>query len=337
MGRVIKFAVYAAILAASCYVLPQGKRAFDLVLAADDPAQLADLQLADRFDAELARREITEALDKDDIELAESFATLAGERGIAVPEDLKVRLREAQSPAMQSSRAAGNFGRGFLTGHTEDAAGLVGAATGDLIGWGDVRDLAREGWHALSGRDVNRLLVGMSAAGLAVTAWTYLSAGAAAPVREGLSVAKAAGRAERLGEGLAESVGRTLANGRAERVGAALADLGTIERKAGTRAALQGLRETEGIAEVSRLTQLATAKGRSTLAVLKMLGRSAFMFGAVAVTATAWLLGAIVNLFLVVLAIQKGFIALVRRLWPRKSWQVARFRPAPVAVLSATD
>jgi hypothetical protein len=348
MGRLLKFAAYGAVIAAAFYVLPQGKRAAELHLAADDPARLADLQLAATFDAERARREIAEALDKDDIELAESFVALAEARGIAVPDDLKARLAYAQSPAMRSSRTAGSFGRGFITGQTDDASGLIGAAAGDLIGWGDVRDLAREGWHALSGQDVNRLLVGMSAAGLAVTAWTYLSAGAAVPVREGLSVAKAAGRAERLGQGLAESVGRAVANGRAERVGAALADLGTVQSKAGTRAALQGLRETEGLAEVPRLTQLATAKGRSTLAILKTLGRSAFMLGAVAVTAAGWILGALLNLFFLVLAIQRGFIALVRKLWPRRGsraqvgyrrlgWRLAHSRPMAVAALAASD
>jgi hypothetical protein len=356
MGKIIKFAAYAAVIAAAFYVLPQGKHALDLNLAADDPARLADLQLANNFSAELARREIAEALDRDDIELAESFAVLAEERGIAVPEDLKARLAHAQSPAMRSSRTAGNFGRGFITGETNDTAGLAGAAAGDLIGWGDVRDLAREGWHALSGQEVNRLLVGMSAAGLAVTAWTYLSAGAAVPVREGLSVVKAAGRAERLGKGLVESVGRSVVDGNAGRVGVALADLGTVESKAGTRATLQGLREVEGISEVSKLKQLASAKGRSTLAILKTLGRSAFILGAVAVTAAGWILGAVLNLFFIVVAIQKGFIALVRKLWPRRSrvyprsaidntqvgcsrlgWQVMRSQPMAVAAVAATD
>jgi hypothetical protein len=355
MGRMIKLAAYATIIAAAFYVLPQGKRALDLHLAADDPARLADLQLADSFGAELAEREIAAALDRGDIELAESFAALAEVRAIAVPEDLKARLAQAQSPGMQTSRAAGNFGRGFITGETDDIAGLAGAATGDLIGWGDVRDLAREGWHALSGQEVNRLLVGMSAAGLAVTAWTYLSAGAAAPVREGLSVVKAAGRAERLGKGLVESVGRSVANGRVERVGVALADLGTVESKAGTRAALRGLREVEDLSEVSKLKQLANVKGRSTLAILKTLGRSAFVLGAAVVTVAGWILGAILNLLFIVLAIQKGFIALVRKLWPRSrvyarskidkaqvgysrlGWRGMRSQPMAVAAMAATD
>jgi hypothetical protein len=178
-------------------------------------------------------------------------------------------------------------------------------------------------------------------------------------VREGLSVVKAAGRAERLGKGLVESVGRSVANGRAEHVGVALADLGTIESKAGTRATLQGLREVEGLSEVSKLKRLASAKGRSTLAILKTLGRSAFVLGAVAVTAAGWILGALLNLFFIVLAIQKGFMALVRRLWPRRSrvyprsgihrtqvgysrlgwrsWRIRGSRPMAVAAVAATD
>src|SRR3984893_10819753 len=309
MGRRIKLAAYAAVIAAAFYVLPQGKRALDLNLAADDPARLADLQLADRFSAEFAEHEIAAALDRGDI-------------------------AHARSPAMQSSRAAGNFGRVFITGQTDDGYGLAGAAAGDLIGWGDVRDLAREGWHALSGQEVNRLLVGMSAVGLAVTAWTYLSAGAAVPVREGLTVVKAAGRAERLGKGLVESVGRSVTNGGAERVGVALADLGTVESKAGTRATLQGLREVEGLSEVSKLKQLASVKGRSTLAILKMFGRKALVFGAVAVAAAGWIMSATVNLFLIALAILSGFITLVRMLWPTK---IVRSRPMAVAAVAATD
>jgi hypothetical protein len=54
----------------------------------------------------------------------------------------------------------------------------------------------------------------------------------------------------------------------------------------------------------------------------------------VAVTAAAWILGALINLFFIVLAIQKGFIALVRKLWPRR---VKRFVPVPVAAFASTD
>ena len=337
MGRTIKIAACAAIIVATFYVLPQGKRAAELHMAADDPAKLADLQLAAVFDQAFAAREIERALEANDVELAESFVALAEERGIPISEDLKTRLAAAQTTAAKSSRMAGSFGRGFVTGQTDDVAGLAGAAAGDLIGWGDVRDLARESWHAMTGQEVNKLLVGMSAVGLAVTAWTYMSAGAAIPVREGLSVAKVAGRTERISKGLAESVGRSFANGRGERIGAAIADLGTVQSKAGTRATLQGLREAESVSEISKLKRLANVKGRTTLAVLKTLGRNAFVLGAVALTAAGWIFAALINLVLLVVAIQKGFIAIVRRIWPRRSWHVTHYVTGNVAVAAAND
>jgi hypothetical protein len=324
MRRTTKFALVAAILAAAVYVLPQGKRAAELHMAANDPAKLSELQLDEVFTADYARGEIERALAADDIELAESFVALADERGVAVPDELRARLKEAQTPSRNRIRMAKSFGRGFTTGETGDGAGLLDAAVGDLIGWGDVRDLARESWHAVSGQEVNKFLAALSVAGLGVTAWTYSSMGAAAPVREGVTVVKAAARGGRLSEGFVKSAGRVLANGRVERVGVALADLGSMQGKAGTRAALSGLRETQSIGEISKLTRLATARGRGTLAVLKTLGRDSFALGAAAVIAFGWLLGAFVNLFLIVAAIQQGFIALVRKLWPPRALRSAQ-------------
>jgi len=329
MRRMLFWPIFAALLALAIYVLPQGKRAAEFHMAANDPAKLSDLRLDQVFTPDYAREEIAKALDADDVELAESFVALADERNVPVPDDLRARLTEAQTPANQRKRMAASFGRGFATGETKDAAGLVGAAAGDLIGWGDVRDLARETWHAATGQEVNKWLIGLSAVGLGVTAWTYSSFGAAAPVREGVSVVKAASRTGRLSESFMKSAGRLLANGRVERVGMALAGLGTVQSKAGTRAAIAGLRETQSVGEISKLTRLATARGRGTLAILKTLGRDSFVLGAVAFTAYGWLVGLFINLFLIVVAIQKGFAALVRRVWPPYAWsatQVAAVR-----------
>lgn len=327
----LKFAMFAALVAAAFYVLPRGERAAELHMAANDPLKLSDLQLDRIFTPAYASAEIAKALDADDVELAESFVSLANDRGVPVPDDLKARLKEAQSPVSQRRRMAANFGRGFITGETHDAAGLVGAAAGDLIGWGDVRDLARESWHGVTGQEMNKLLVGMSAVGLGVTAWTYMSMGAAVPVREGISVVKAAARTGRLSEDFVKSAARLLKTGKVERVGIALADLGAVQGKAGTRAAIIGLRKTESVREIPRLKRLANVRGRSTLAILKTLGRDSFALGAVAVTAFGWLLAAFFNLFLIVAAIRKGFVRLVREFWPSQPWYATRISAVPVA------
>jgi hypothetical protein len=337
MRRMFRLPVLVALIAAALYLLPQGKRAAELHMAANDPAKLADLQLDRVFTTDYANREIASALDADDVELAESFIALADERNVKVRDDLKARLAEAQSPANQRKRMAGSFGRGFATGETSDTAGLVGAATGDLIGWGDVRDLARESWHAATGQEVNKFLAGMSVVGLGVTAWTISSFGAAAPVREGVTVVKAAARGGRLSEDFLKSAARLFTTGGAERAGAALADLGTVQTKAGTRAAIAGLREADSVGEISKLTRLATARGRGTLAVLKTLGRDSFVLGAVAVTAYGWLLGVVINILLIFAAINGAFMRFARRLWSSgEAWRATRISGSAVAAGAAS-
>src|SRR5690606_22123293 len=61
-----------------------------------------------------------------------------------------------------------------------------------------------EGKRLVSGEEVDQLVLGLAAAGLAITAMTYASAGAASPVRAGLSLVKGARKTGRLSEGLAQ-------------------------------------------------------------------------------------------------------------------------------------
>jgi len=149
-----------------------------------------------------------------------------------------------------------------------------------------------------------------------VTAGTYATAGEAVPVRAGMSLVKAARRTGKIGLSLATDFARAVRAGEAGRVTLAVADLGRIESKAGARTAIEGLRHAENVSDLSKVSRLAEAKGRSTLAVLKTLGRGALVVGAGAVTAALWVLGATTNIFLLVITLCTIFAALVRRLWP---------------------
>ena len=61
----------------------------------------------------------------------------------------------------------------------------------DVTGYGDLRDLAREGRKALRGEPVDQLTVGLAAVGLTLTAATVLSVGAVLPAHNGASAVKA--------------------------------------------------------------------------------------------------------------------------------------------------
>jgi hypothetical protein len=224
---------------------------------------------------------------------------------------------------------AKRFFIGLVTGNADDGASLSGTVAGDLSAFGDVRDIMREGKHLAMGEETDRLLLGLAAAGLAVTAATFVSVGGAAPVRAGLTLVKDARKTGRLGEGLSRWAGRsaremidlrklqnaaaagTLARPRqtavalkaairAEKAGGLVRlakDVGRIGEKTGTRGALDTLRIAEGPKDVARAARLAEAKGGQTRAIIKTLGRGALLLTAGAFNLAMWVLSAVLALF----------------------------------------
>ena len=157
-----------------------------------------------------------------------------------------------------TSHFAKRFATGLVTGNADDVASLSGTVAGDLFVFGDIRDVVREGKHLAMGEETDRLVLGLAAAGLAVTAATYVSVGGAAPVRAGLTLVKDARKVGRLGEGLAQWAGRSarevvdtpmlqkaVASGSVLRPGQTVErDQGRVPRREGRRAgaARQGCR-----------------------------------------------------------------------------------------------
>src|SRR4029079_6813716 len=92
----------------------------------------------------------------------------------------------------------------------KDATGLAGSALGDLFVFGDVRDAVREGGRYVSGEAYDPLILGLAGAGIAITAGTYATAGAAVPARLGLSALKVARRTGQLSGAMARWIGRSL-------------------------------------------------------------------------------------------------------------------------------
>src|SRR5205085_591407 len=161
------------------------------------------------------------ALAADDADLAMSFLELARDRDIAVDPALAARVEEANSSAAAAARAAGSFGRGFITGEPDDLVGFAGTAVGDLFVFGDIR--------------------------------------------EAVKVEKA--------QGLMRVAG----------------DVGRMQTKAGTRAAVDGLRIAEGPRDVSRLARLADSKGTRTRAIIKLFGRGAILLTTSAFGLFTWI------------------------------------------------
>lgn len=326
-------AMTGAAICATAFALlwPHARDAGAVLVAQDDPARLADLQLDSAFrnDPALVAGNVEAALAAQDSDLAKSFVDLAAARGISMPDELSQRVTAAVREENSTEHMAKRFFIGLVTGNADDGASLSGTVAGDLSAFGDVRDIMREGKHLAMGEETDRLLLGLAATGLAVTAATFVSVGGAAPVRAGLTLVKDARKTGRLGEGLSRWAGRsaremidlrklqnaaaagTLARPRqtavalkaavrAEKAGGLVRlakDVGRIGEKTGTRGALDTLRIAEGPKDVARAARLAEAKSGQTRAIIKVLGRGALLLTAGAFNLAMWLFSAVLALF----------------------------------------
>lgn len=316
MRRFLAAASFLLAFAGAAYwVLPVGRHALDLVMARDDAARLADIQLDRTLNAERVAQEIDAALAAEDGEMAASFVELADARGLAVAPGQRAQVMVLNAPGARMARGAGRFGKGFLTGEGEDLAGLAGATASDLTVWGDVRDLGREAVHWARGEPVDKLMVDLAAIGIGATAVTYAAFGAPLTLRAGVSLLKGARRAGVLGGRFAGNLTAALRGGRQAQAASVLADLGTAGAKAGTRATFAGLRHVDDAAGAARLARLSQAEGGQTLAVVKTLGRGALFVTEAMAKLGFWLIAAALNLFGLVSSFNAMVVASLRPLW----------------------
>ncbi|MBB5049866.1 hypothetical protein HNR60_004650 [Rhodopseudomonas rhenobacensis] len=331
---------------------PQAKHAGALLDAQDDPAQLADVQISSalRSAPKLIEQNIYGALAQNDSDLAQSLVALAADKGIVLSDELKTRVAAAVALDHSPTQVAKRFATGLLTGNGEDAASLSGSVAGDLFVFGDVRDVVNQSQRLVAGEEPDRLILGLAAAGLAVTAATFVSIGGATPLRAGLTLVKDARKFGRLGAGLSRWAGRSardvvdtpalrtaLTEGalskpaetvravkaafRADKAGDLVRvakDVGRIGDKLGTRGALDTLKIAEGPKDIARAARLAESKPGQTRGILKLLGRSALVLSLGAFNLSSWLLWVVFALF--------GVVSSIKAATERATWWWLRRR-----------
>jgi len=326
LGGAMAFAVAFALL------WPRAHQSGQLLLAQNDPVRLSDI----RLDAALAtsdprqasatiERDIAQALDANDPDLAKSFNDLADEKKIPISPQVRSRVEAAVADHESTASVASRFAHGLVTGEGNDAASLTGTFAGDLFVFGDVRDVLREGKRMVMGEKVDRVVLGLAGVGIAVTAATYMSAAGVAPVRAGLTMVKDARKVGRLGAGLTAWAGRSArgvidtpaleravqtasitrpaktidavkAAFKVEKAGGLVRlakDTGRIGEKAGAQGALDVLRISDGPQDVARAARLAESKGSQTRAIIKILGRGALLLSVGAFNMAWWVFGAL--------------------------------------------
>jgi hypothetical protein len=320
----------AAIFALAALTLVRAAMVERKHLAETDPVKISDQALDRSFNRRVAEHEIELALVSGDTDLAQSFVELAADRGVAVDPILAGKVKQANAQAAAVSMTVGRFVQGLWTGEPVDLVSLAGTAFGDLFVFGDVRDAAREGTRYLTGQRADPWILGLAGVGLVITAATYASLGVTAPERIGLSIVKAVRRSGRLNSVLVARAAREAVKVEEGTGLLELADnVGRVEEKAGTQAALDSLQVAEGPDDMSRLAGLAAAKGGKTRAIIKLLGRAAIVLTAGAFDFAIWLFWIACALF--------GFLASCKATVERVTlryirWQKMRRRNAEFAM-----
>jgi hypothetical protein len=309
-----------------------------LALAGDDPAARSDVLLDRKLTPKTFSSGLDAALDAGDVDLAESFVELGRQRGLAPGEGQRAQLEGLRR--QEGENAIRDFGHGFVSGERDTSASFAGALAGDLSGYGDLRDLWNEGRKVAQGEKADELVVGLAAVGLALSAATLTSVGAALPARAGLTLVKSAQKTGRLTRPLAAALGRVaartldrealattfsaaarldlaasraaagriIASGGAAYFRALGRDAAVIYRRAGARGVTQALSLAESGAEMRQAARLAAARGAGTRAVLATLGRAALLTGTLAAAAVNAMLAFVACFFgLAIFARRFGF------------------------------
>jgi len=90
-------------------------------------------------------------------------------------------------------------------------------------------------------------------------------------------------------------------------------DVGRVQTRVGTQAALDGLKLAEGPRDMARLAKLAEKKGSKTRAILKTLGRGVILLSLATFNLAAWIVGAILTLFGLISSMKSGVERMTQR------------------------
>ena len=160
-----------------------------------------DAKLKEVATKEYLENRIEEALNQDNIDDAKSYIGIANYLNVPIKSELKSKVEKQDSPIASTIRGAKEFASGFITGKSKSAASLGGSVVSDFTVVGDLRDSYKEGSKYLQGQDYDKFLLNISLIGLAITASTYVSFGATAPIKTGEAIVKTAYKSGKLTKG----------------------------------------------------------------------------------------------------------------------------------------
>lgn len=156
-------------------------------------------------------KKILLALEKEDIDDAEMYSSLATYLHINISKEILTKIDDENTVWKKSVRHGKSFSQGFISGEAHNGVALTGAIISDMTVVGDVRDMYKEGTKMAKGDDYDKFTLGIATIGLALTASTYISLGTTAPLKIGESIIKVAKKTGRISKAFLEVLSSKLA------------------------------------------------------------------------------------------------------------------------------
>ncbi len=174
------------------------------------------------------------------------------------------------------------FLEGIIQGHSDEDIGRASAIASDFLVVGDIRDLAIEGMHYNNGEKVDKLMVALSSLGLLATASTLSSLGATTPIKGSLSLLKYAKRSNKvplwLQTKLIKQIEVAQKTKSLKEIKILLAPIEKLYNNVGVNQALNLLKKSRNLKELTALSKLSSRFGKKSQVLLNTTNNSALNY-----------------------------------------------------------
>ena len=257
---------------------------------------------------------IKNALKSENLDEAQSYISLAKYLNIKIDKELLNKYQNQQKPIAKAIRSVKDFAKGFISGKSSNSASLSGSVVSDFTIVGDLRDTYIEGSKYLNSEPYDKFLLNISLIGLAITASTYASFGATAPVKTGVSIIKSGYKSGKLSKGFIKILDKKLSKSvnlkllkkadfssfakmkqsskiiaksiNPKPLEALLKQLSILQKNSSFSDSVKLLKYVKNEKDLAKLVKLSNKYKKGTLAVFKILGKKALRAGKVVVKYT---------------------------------------------------
>ena len=167
-----------------------------------------DKELKQKATKSFLEKKIKTALLKNNIQDANVYKNLA--------DFLNIKLHPSITEVLQKENSylnnAKDFANGFFSGKISSSTSLAGSIVSDFTVVGDARDIYTQTNKIHQNKPYDKVTLGLSIIGVALTATTILSAGETAPIKAGVSILKGAKKSGKLTKSFSKILTKQLDN-----------------------------------------------------------------------------------------------------------------------------